>query len=140
VRFERSGSRERYFIKFHGQVDSPEIETSLDVFKLYYKEFKKPLENKRNEPRRHIENGEIDGFIISGKLTVAQFEQEFVDNADFEAALKTCTPVQQRRFGRFGLYRQGYTLEEITEMENCTNQAVSDSVTSVNKKIKKYFS
>ena len=137
VRFERIGSRERYFIKFHGQVDSPEFETSLDVFKLYYKEFKKPLENKRNEQRRHIEDGEIDGFIISGKLTVAQFEQEFVDKAEFEAVLKTCTPIQQRRFG---LYRQGYTLAEIAEAENCLFQAVWKSVKAAEEKIKKYFS
>jgi len=138
VRMEKIDGCERYYIKFHGQFDSPEQEITIDVFTLYYKEFRKPLEKKRNEQRRHIESGGIDGFIISGKLTVTQFEQEYVEKAEIEAVLKTCTLVQQRRFELH--YAKGYTLEEIAEMENCTNQAISKSVEDVKKKIKKYFS
>jgi len=138
VRFERIGGCERYYIKFHGQFDSPEQEITIDVFKLYYQEFRKPLEKKRNEQRRHIEDGEVDGFIISGKLSVTRFEQEYADKAEIEAALKSCTPKQQRRFELH--YVHGYTLEEIAKLEKCTNQAVSDSIELVKKKIKKYFS
>jgi hypothetical protein len=87
VRMEKVGGRERYYIKFHSQTDSQEQEISIDVFKLYYHEFKKPLDNIRNERKRHIEDGEIDGFIISGKLTVTQFEQEYADRAMLEAVL-----------------------------------------------------
>ena len=32
--------------------------------------------HERNEQRRHIEDGEIDGFIKSSKLAVTEFEQE----------------------------------------------------------------
>jgi RNA polymerase sigma-70 factor (ECF subfamily) len=134
---EKIDGCEKYYIKFHGLTDSQEYEISLDVFRLYYGEFKNPLEKKRDERRRHIEDGEIDGFIISGKLTVTQFEQEYADKADIDAVLRTCTATQQRRFKLHHVY--GYTLEEIAAMENCIFQAVWKSVKAVEEKIKKYF-
>ena len=137
VRMEKDGDFERYYLKFHSQDDSPELEITLDVFKLYYKDFKFILEKNRDEYRRHIEDGDIDNFIISGKLTVKQFENECVDKADFNAFLKTCTPTQQKRFNLH--YIQGYTFEEIAKMENCAKQSVCESIERVVKKIKKYF-
>jgi hypothetical protein len=137
VRMEKIGGCEHYYIKFHGQTaDSREEEITLDVFMLYYKEFRKPLDNQRNEQRRHIENGEIDGFIISRKLTVTRFEQEIAVKADLDAVLKTCTPKQQRRFK---LHIQGYTLTEIAEMEKCDYTSVKESVNAAKEKMKKYF-
>ena len=138
VRMEKIGGCEHYYIKFHSQTDSQEVEITLDVFKLYYVDFRKPFDKKRNEQRRHIEDGEVDGFIMSRKLTVTHFEQEYADKDELHAALATCTPVQRRRFKLH--YVQGYTLEEIARLENCTNQAISDSIENVKKKIKKYFS
>ena len=138
ARMERIDGCEKYFLKFHGQTDSAEYEITLDVFKLYYKEFRKPLDNKRTEHRRHIEAGEVDSFIISGKLTVTQFEQEYAEKAEFEMTLKTCTQIQQRRFNLHHV--QGYTLEEIAEMENCKFQAIWKSVKAVEEKLKNIFS
>ena len=137
VRFERIGGCERYYVKFHGQFDSPEQEITIDVFKLYYQEFRKPLEKKRNEQRRHIADGEVDGFIISGKLTVTEFEQEYADKAEFEAALNTCTVIQQRRFKLYHV--QGYSIKDVADMESCDIAAVSRSIAAAEKRIKKYF-
>ena len=137
VRMEKIGGCEHYYLKFHGQTDSPEQEITIDVFKLYYKEFKKPFDKRRNEYDRHIEDGEVDGFIMSGKLTITHFEREYADKDEFEAILKTCTAVQQRRFK---LYSDGYTLEEIARLENCGKQRIQKSVSAVTEKIKKYFS
>ena len=50
VRFERVDGCERYYIRFHGQTtDTPEQEITIDVFNLYYREFRKPLDKNRNE-------------------------------------------------------------------------------------------
>jgi len=137
VRFERSGGCERYFIKFHGQTtDTPEAEITVDVFMLYYQEFKKPFDKKRNEQLRHREYGDVDGFIISGKLTVACFEQDVAVKADIDAVLRSCTPVQQKRYE---LHRQGYINTEIAKMENCDEAAVRRSISVVLKKIKNIF-
>ena len=137
VRMEKIGGCEKYYLKFHSHTDSREVEITLDVFMLYYREFRKPFDKKLNEQRRHIEDGEVDGFIISGKLTVTQFEQEYADQDELEMILKTCTAVQQRRFK---LYSKGYTLDEIARLENCGKQRVQKSVSAVTEKIKKYFS
>ena len=138
VRMEKIGSCEHYYLKFHGQTaDSREEEITLDVFMLYYGEFKKPFDKKRNEYDRHIEDGEVDGFIISGKLTVATFEDEAAVKADLDAVLKTCTAVQQRRFDLY--HTQGYSFTEIANMENCDEAAVRRSVKATLKKIKIIF-
>ena len=133
VRMEINADIKRYFIKFNME-DSPEQEISRKIFKLYYRKFNKPLERQRNEHRRHIEDGKIDDFIISGNLTVKLFEQESISKVDLETILKTCTQAQQKRFKLH--YIQGYTLEEIAKLENCTNQAISYSIEYVKKKIK----
>jgi len=139
VRFERIGGCERYYLKFHGQTaDTPEQEITIDVFMLYYKEFRKPFDKKRNEQKRHIEDGEVDGFIMSGKLTVKLFEQEYADKAEIEVALNTCTAVQQRRFKLH--YVQGYSLTEIAKMEKCDLSVISRSVSVTLQKMKNYFS
>ena len=139
VRMEKIGGCEKYYLQFHGQTnDSAELEITLDVFMLYYKEFKKPFDKKRNEYDRHIEDGEVDGFIISGKLTVTSLEQEYIEKAEFDAALKTCTPVQQKRLTLYHVH--GYSIKEIADMENCDIAAVSRSITAAEKRVKNYFS
>ena len=137
VRMEKIGGCEKYYLQFHGQTDSQELEVTLDVFMLYYVEFRKPLEKKRNEQRRHIEDGEIDGFIVSGKLTFTSFEQDYADKDEFESALKTCTPIQQKRLTLYHIH--GYSIKEIADMENCDIAAVSRSIKAAEKRIKNYF-
>lgn len=137
VRMEKIDGCEHYYIKYHGQSDSPEQEISIDVFKLYYVDFRKVFDKKRNEQRRHIEDGEIDGFIISGKLTIALSENEWIDRVDLETALKTCTPKQQKRLELH--YAQGYSFTEIAKMENCDEAAVRRSIKAAMKKIKIFF-
>ena len=129
---------EKYFIKFHSQSDTQELEISFEMFTLYSKEFNKPLERQRNERRRHIEDGEIDDLATTGKLTLATHEQGWAERADLKVVLKTCTPTQQKRVELH--YIQGYTLEEIAKLQNCSKQSVSRSIEYVRKKIKKYFS
>jgi len=140
VRFERSGGCERYYLKFHGQTtDSSEQEVTVDVFLLYFQEFKKPYDKKRNERLRHIEDvgGDVDGYIIAGKLTVTHFEQDVIREADMDVVLRSCTPVQQKRFKLH--HTHGYSLSEIAKMEKCDESAVRRSVSAVLKKLKNIF-
>jgi len=137
VRMEIADGVKRYFIRYHSLNNSPEYEISLEIFMLYHKEFNKPLERQKNEHRRHIEVGDADIFLISGEVTVVQFEQEQISKADLEAALKLCTPIQKRRFELH--YIQDYSFTEIAKMENCGIRRVKKSVDDAVKKIKKYF-
>jgi DNA-directed RNA polymerase specialized sigma24 family protein len=124
---------ERYFIEFYGQSDSPEVEVNFEIFNEYYKEFSKPMERQRNEKRRHIKSGGI------GELSrIFEEEDNLILKYSFEEALKTCTPVQQKRFELH--YVQGYSLEEIARFENCGKQHIKKSIDAAVEKIQKYFS
>ena len=127
----------RYFIRYHFQIGAVEAEISQEIFNVYISEFNKPIERQRNEKRRHIESGDINGFLLSGNL-VALFEQDSVTKADIEAALKMCTPVQRKRLIQH--YFQGYTFTEIAKMDGCAVASVTESIKSGLKKIKNYFS
>jgi hypothetical protein len=140
VRIENVGGCEKYYIKFHGQSKSPEVEITYEIFIVYLKEFNKPMERQRNERRRHIDMGELEASEKAGKL-----KAHGTDGVDgqlskiaIDAVLRTCTPIQQRRFELHHVH--GYTLEEIAKMENCTKIAVFYSVKAVEEKIKNHFS
>ena len=140
VWIKEANGEKRYFIKYRGQTVSPTCEITLEVFALYVEEFNKPLEKQRNEHRRHIAAGSLDDFDTAGELAshTADVEDRRVTMYAIEAVLKTCTPIQQRRFRLH--FVEGYSYTEIAAMENCIKAAVSQSVDAVKKKIKKYFS
>ena len=140
VWMKESGGEKRYFIKYRGQTDSPTCEISLEVFTLYVEEFYKPLEKQRNEHRRHLEDGSLEHFDMAGELAsrTADAEDRRVTMYAVEAVLKTCTPIQQKRFRLH--FVEGYTLEEIAVSENCGKPRIKKSVDAVMEKVKKYFS
>ena len=139
VWMKESGGEKRYFIKYRGQTDSPTCEISLEVFTLYVEEFNKPLEKQRNEHRRHLEDGSLEHFDMSGELAsrTADVEDRRVTMYAVEAALKTCTPIQQKRFRLH--YHEGYSFIEIAKLENCDEAAVRRSIKAALKKIKIFF-
>jgi len=134
VRMEKIDGIERYFLKFN-MINSPELEITLDVFMLYYKQFKKPFNNRLNESRRHISNKGSEYHILTNYKV--EDEDDVVLKYDIETVLKTCTPTQQKRFNLH--YIQNYSLTEIAKMENCDESSVRETIKSVLKKIKKYF-
>ncbi|MCL2776106.1 MAG: hypothetical protein FWD71_22600 [Oscillospiraceae bacterium] len=140
VRMKKIDGIEKYFIKFN-MTDSPENEISLDIFNLYFfdDDLRKPLDKQRNESRRHIADEDFEYLILSKKLMnyTAEDEDRAIIKYDIEAALKTCTPVQQRRFKLY--YFQDYTYEKIARLENCDYSSVKESINATVKKIKKYF-
>jgi len=130
---------DEYFIMYHGQTESPVCKICVELFVLYLGEFHKPLENQRNERRRHMENESLGDVDKSGKLASDTLtdEEMLLTLCAIEAALKTCTPLQQKRFKAH--YQDGYTMTEIAEMDGCDLAAVSRSIAAAMKKVKKYF-
>ena len=140
VRMEITEDGKRYFIKYHSQKETPEQEITHEIFMLYIQEFNKPMERQKNERRRHIEDGDMEYLVASGKLTVQSVSDYETAETKLviEAALKTCTPKQKRRFELH--YVHGYSYAEIAKMERCKITAVSEAIYAANEKIKKYFS
>ena len=121
----------RYFIRFHGVVDSPEVEADAEMFALYMTEFKWPLERDRDEKRRHIEDGH--DMEVFG---VPSFEAESLLCCDIEIVLQMCTPAQRRRFQ---LHLEEYSFAEIARLERCTERAIRKSVEAVRERVKTFF-
>ena len=138
VRIKIINDTKKYFIKFH-MSNSPECEINFDIFNVYLKEFNKPIEIQKNEQRRHIEAGEFDDLIESDELTVniVEDEDKLAIKCDIDKVLKTCTPVQQKRFNLY--YMHGYSFRAIAAMEKCDFTSVKKSVYTVLKKIKNIF-
>ena len=77
-------------------------------------------------------------MIISDKLTSKTFEDQCVWATILKTILHSCTEIQQRRFGLY--YEQGYSFEEIAQIENCGKQRIKKLVDVVSEKIKNFFS
>ena len=130
-----SNGHKRYFIKYHSQTYTPEHEITIDVFMLYLKEFNKPLERQKNEQRRHLEDGDIDYLVASGKLTAFVIEPDLLTTKyAIESALNKCTPIQQRRFVLHYLHEYSFT--EIAKIERCDEAAIRRSVSVAMKRVK----
>ena len=123
---------EKYYIRFHGQVHSPEVEVGIDIFILYLGEFARPIERQRKEWRRHLYHGEMHERTSYDSVELEQTELRI----DIEAAIKTCTPAQQRRFN---LFFCEYSFAKIAELEGCDESSVRESIAPVIAKIKIFF-
>jgi len=130
---ECADGTEKYYIRFHGQVDSPEVEVDLDIFNLYRYEFARPLERQRFGQRKHIDCYVHD---LSNMADPRELCAQVSLAVDIEAAIKTCTPTQQ---SRFNLFFYGYSLTEIAELEGCDESSVRESIAPVIAKIKIFF-
>ena len=136
VWMKMADGQKRYFVKYHGLVDSSTIEISKYDFVLYTSEFYRPLERQRNEKRRHIDSGDMDSLILSDEFMVA-FEAEAIAMADMVTALKSCTDVQKYRLIQHYIY--GYSFADLAKSEGCGEAAVRHSISLALKKIKKFF-
>ena len=129
----------RYFVRFRGQVDSPEEEVDLEMFTLYTTEFAKPLEKQRKEWRRYRSRRSLDEVLSTGRRT-GSFAHDLEEAElweDIEAVLASCTEKQKRRFR---LFVKGYSLTEISKIECCDEKSVRQSISPVIERMKKIFS
>lgn len=92
---------------------------------------------------RHIEQSELTEETINSRAS--KLPEPIEDRVYHKIMLEQlhsaiyCLPEVQRR--RLLLhYFEGYTYEEIAEMEGCSHPAVIKSVSAAEKKLKKYFS
>lgn len=139
VKTEVICGEDKYFIKFLGQVNEPEVEVPIDFLNLYLIEFAKPLRKQKNAASRHLEDRDFDILMeskeVSGKIN--SFEEHSISKIEIAQALKTCTPIQQRRFELY--YEQGLSLKEISEIERVSLAAVQKSISSAEEKIKNFY-
>lgn len=139
--FKSGNENMHYFLKYHTctNLEAEVIEISQELFMMYIEEFKKPLENHRNECRRHFDDISLEDYLVSLDFAsdTNESEDKHLTKLAIATILEKCTETQKRRFNLYHV--QGFTFSEIATMESCTKQRVKKSVDSVIEKIKKYF-
>jgi hypothetical protein len=139
-RVKHDNGKVDYFIKFHSSTNPQEVKVNKKEFLLYVGEFRKNHERQRNGKRRHIHNGDLKDIDESKpSLThITDFSKQYDTKVSVDMILKTCTPVQQRRFMLHHKY--GFSRVEIAKIERCNEAAIRKSLKAVDEKIKFIFS
>jgi len=113
------------------------VKVSFEIFELFEEE-RKEIERLRKEKERHAsdEDVESDNTGYLHRLHTASLEERVIQRQELKSAvdvIKSCTPVQQRRFYLNRIL--GYTFKEIAAKEHCSERAVKFSVDTVIKKL-----
>ena len=113
------------------------VEVSEEVYAVLQEE-NKEQEHQRYERRIHIDDRELNDYIVHQKRVAENLEDYRINREqlkEIQKIVSTCTKTQQRRFYLNRIC--GYSYTEIAEKEKCKLYAVQKSVSAVLKKIEK---
>ena len=113
------------------------VEVSEEVYVVLQEE-NKEQEHQRYERRKHIDDRELNDYIVHQKRIAENLEDYCINREqlkEIQRIVSTCTKTQQRRFYLNRIC--GYSYTEIAEMEKRKLYAVQKSVSAVLKKIEK---
>ena len=110
------------------------VEVSEEVYAVLQEE-NKEQEHQRYERRKHIDDRELNDYIVHQKRVAENLEDYCINREqlkEIQRIVSTCTETQQRRFYLNRIC--GYSYTEIAQMEKCKLYAVQKSVSAVLKK------
>ena len=113
------------------------VEVSEEVYAVLQEE-NKEQEHQRYERRKHIDDRELNDYIVRQKRVAENLEDYCINREqlkEIQRIVRTCTKTQQRRFYLNRIC--GYSYTEIAQMEKCHMTSVKESIVVVLKKIKK---
>jgi len=113
------------------------VKVPVEIFELFEKE-RKEIERLRKEKERHASGEDVESDIAGylHSLRTVSLEERAMQRQELKFAvdvIKSCTPVQQRRFYLNRIL--GYSFTEIARKEHCSEGAVRFSVNEVIKKL-----
>ena len=113
------------------------VEVSEEVYVVLQEE-EKEQERQRNERRRHLDNRELNDYIVHQKKIAENLEDYCINREqlkEIQKIVSTCTQTQQRRFYLNRIC--GYSYTEIAQIEKCHMTSVKESIMAVLEKIKR---
>ena len=115
------------------------VEVSEEVYAVLQEE-NKEQEHQRYERRKHIDDRELNDYIVHQKRVAENLEDYCINREqlkEIQKIVSTCTETQQRRFYLNRIC--GYSYTEIAQMEKCGLNRIKKSVIAVEEKIKNFF-
>ncbi|WP_159430687.1 RNA polymerase sigma factor [Anaerotignum propionicum] len=114
------------------------VKVSVEIFELFEEE-RKEIARLRKEKERHSSDEDVESDIAGylHSLRTTSLEERAMQRQELKSAvdvIKSCTPVQQRRFYLNRIL--GYSFTEIARKERCSEGAVRLSINKVLKKLK----
>lgn len=114
------------------------VKVSFEIYELFEEE-RKEIARLRKEKERHASGEDVESDIAGylHSLHTVSLEERAIQRQELKSAvdvIKSCTPVQQRRFYHNRIL--GYSFTEIAAKEHCSERAVKFSVDTVMKKLK----
>ncbi len=115
------------------------VKVSVEIFELFEEE-RRMCGRLRKEKERHAFDEDVESDILGylHSLRTVSLEERAIQRQELEFVIdviKSCTPVQQRRFYLNRIL--GYSFTEIARKERCSEGAVRLSVNKVLKKLEK---
>ena len=112
------------------------VEVSEEVYAVLQEE-NKEQEHQRYERRKHIDDRELNDYIVHQKRIAENLEDYCINREqlkEIQRIVSTCTKTQQRRFYLNRIC--GYSYTEIARIEGCNLISVRESVLTVLEKLK----
>ena len=119
------------------QIDSVNTIEEAEELVNKVKEENKEQEHQRYERRKHIDDRELNDYIVRQKRVAENLEDYCINREqlkEIQKIVSTCTKTQQRRFYLNRIC--GYNYTEIARIEGCNLISVRESVLTVLKKLK----
>ncbi|MCI1965146.1 MAG: sigma-70 family RNA polymerase sigma factor [Oscillospiraceae bacterium] len=119
-----------------------EVEISVAVAKVLFQTFVRKERNLRRSDERNLEHSELNEQILYQR---ALHKPESLEDIAFEnlqkeklwKAIGTLPKIQRRRLILY--YFEGFTYEQIAQIEGCSFRAIKYSVDCAKENLKKYF-
>lgn len=127
-------------IKINGQAVS--VEVSVEIYEYLDRADHKD-ENLAHEQRRHWDGREFDEYIVAteGAGFYGETPEQYLCRREtlneLLAVLNGCTDTQRRRFLLYAL--DGFSYEQIANLDGCSKVSVYESIAAVRKKYQKLF-
>ena len=132
----------KFFVMFRDiDNESVTVEVSKDVYALF-NTFELEVLALMNEFARHSEHSELCEKVLVRRAEIVHITMDDIvaakmENESLMAAVDKLPTKQRRRVILY--FFHGLTYGEIARIENCTHQAVQQSVCNSLKKLKKYL-
>lgn len=133
----------RYYAAFVDEEgNKTEVEISIAVAKELFQTFVRKERNLRRSDERNLEHSELTEQVLYQR---ALHKPESLEDTAFKnlqkeklwRAIDTLPKIQRRRLILY--YFEGFTYEQIAEIEGCKKMAVKFSIDIAKEKIKNYF-
>lgn len=143
LRVEIIFGQKHYYASFQNSENQMvEIEISSTVADWLFQKFAREERNLRRSDERHLEHSEVTEQTLHERAinrpkSLEEIALERLKNEVLWKAINALPKIQRRRLILY--YFEGFTYEQLAQIEGCSTRAIKYSVDCAKRNIKKFF-